>query len=85
MTKETFKVIVQPDSTEVLIQAINEIDKNHGPDDTGKTNDAKVFSTNGKYFLILKKLTKIAIETIKLTKSTSYTKVNYLPLMPNLK
>ena len=49
MTKETFKIKVQPDGTEVLIQAIDEMDKNHGPDDTNRTNDAKVFSTNGNY------------------------------------
>ena len=48
MTTDTFDIIVQPDGTEILIQMTDEIDKNHGPDDTVKTNNAKVFTTNGK-------------------------------------
>ena len=50
MTKATFDVIVQPDGSEILIQKIDKINKNHGPDNTEKTNDAKVFSTEGKTY-----------------------------------
>ena len=49
MTQNTFEVKVEPDSTEHIIQAIDEADKNHGPDDTEKNNQAKMYATNSKY------------------------------------
>ena len=50
MQVDTFKILVDSDGTEILIQDKDEIDKNHGPEDYTKTNNAKVYATNGKYY-----------------------------------
>ena len=47
MTKETFKKIVKPDGTEYIIQHQDEIDKNHGPDDTDITNQGRMYGNEG--------------------------------------
>ena len=47
MTKETFKKIVEEDRTEYLIQAIDELDKNHGPDDPSATNQGRMYGNDG--------------------------------------
>ena len=49
MTKETFKLVITNDGTEFFEQAIDEIDKNHTADDNTKTNEGKMYATNGKY------------------------------------
>ena len=48
MTKDTFSLQVDPDGTEYFIQQIDEIDKNHGIEDTTKTNQGRMYATNGK-------------------------------------
>ena len=50
MRKNTFKIVVDPDGTEYLIQDIDELDKNHGPDDHDKTNDGRMYGNNHKHF-----------------------------------
>ena len=49
MTKETFKVIVEPDGTEYVVQSIDEQDKNHTFQDTERTNEGRMYATNSKY------------------------------------
>ena len=44
MTKDTFKLVTQPDGVQYLIQDIDEMDKNHGPDDYDKSNDGRMYS-----------------------------------------
>ena len=51
MTKETFKLVVQPDGTEYYIQDIDEMDKNHGADDPHMSNTGKMYATNSKFIL----------------------------------
>ena len=68
MTKDTFRIVVQPDGTEYIEQAIDEMDKNHSIADADKSNEGKMFATNGKYFHIIlmkkiKKLQRISIKT----------------------
>ena len=48
MTKDTFKLIVEPDGTQYYIQDIDEIDKNHTADDVNKTNEGKMYATNSE-------------------------------------
>ena len=55
MTKDTFKVIVQHDGTEYVMQNIDELDKNHGPDDVELTNRGKMYATNGKWLQLFYK------------------------------
>ena len=51
MKKDTFKLIVRPDGTEYVIQAIDEADKNHGSGDTNMTNEGKMYATGGEQFI----------------------------------
>ena len=48
MTKETFKLFVEYDSTEYVYQDQDETDKNHGPDDTNATNEGRMYGNTGK-------------------------------------
>ena len=50
MTRDTFKLVVEPDGVEYFIQNIDEMDKNHGADDKDKTNEGKMYATYGKKF-----------------------------------
>ena len=47
MTRNTFKVFTQPDGSEYIFQAIDEADKNHGPDDNCPSNDERMYETPG--------------------------------------
>ena len=47
MTQDTFEVQADHDGKEFIFQAIDEVDKNHGPEDVTKTNQAKIYATNG--------------------------------------
>ena len=47
MKQETFSVIAQPDGNEIVVQNIDEADKNHGPDDNSLTNKGQMFQTAG--------------------------------------
>ena len=49
MKVDTFKIFVEPDGTEYVYQAIDEMDKNHGIQDTENTNNGRMYSTNSKY------------------------------------
>ena len=55
MTKDTFQVVCEPNGTEYVIQMIDELDKNHGPDDTSKSNEGRMYATNGKTTLYIRK------------------------------
>ena len=48
MKKNTFQVVVDPDGTEYVIQAIDEMDKNHGIEDTDNSNKGRMYATNGE-------------------------------------
>ena len=48
MKQNTFQIIVQPDGVEYVVQHVDEMDKNHGPDDTNMTNEGRMYATNGK-------------------------------------
>ena len=56
MRQDTFKVIVEPDGTEYLIQNVDELDKNHGADDPNKTNEGRIYAKAGEYNKILETL-----------------------------
>ena len=48
MTKDTFKITTDPDGTQYVIQAVDEMDKNHGIADTDKNNEGRMYATEGK-------------------------------------
>ena len=48
MTKNTFKLVVEPDGTEYFMQDIDELNKNHTADDTIRTNQGKMYATNSE-------------------------------------
>ena len=48
MTKETFKIVVEPDGTEYIMQNIDELDKNHGIEDSDRTNDGRIYPTHSE-------------------------------------
>ena len=49
MTKETFELIVEHDGTQYVIQKIDEMDKNHGIEDTEKTSDdGRMYANDGE-------------------------------------
>ena len=47
MQKDTFKVVVEPDGTEYLMQSKDELDKNHGIADTKKNKTGRMYSNGG--------------------------------------
>ena len=49
MTKDTFKLITENDGTEYIIQDSDEIDKNHGFEDSTKTKEGRMYATGCKY------------------------------------
>lgn len=50
-TQDQFKIGYDPDGTRYVYQAINELDKNHGIDDTLPANDAFMYEQPGKIIL----------------------------------
>ena len=52
MKQDTFKLVTEYDGTQYLIQNIDEVDKNHSPDDTTPTNEGRMYGNNGKYKLL---------------------------------
>ena len=48
MKVDSFKVFVEHDGTEYVYQAIDEMDKNHGIEDSETTNNGRMYATNGK-------------------------------------
>ena len=51
MTQSTFEVVTEYDGTQYVKQAINEIDKKHGPDDP-PSNDGRMLEIPGKLIFI---------------------------------
>ena len=43
MKKNTFRVVVEPDGSEYVIQNIDKADKKHGPDDSNPTNEGRMY------------------------------------------
>ena len=52
MTQDTFELVTDYDGTQYIKQAIEEVDKNHGPDD-GPSNDGKMYEIPGKNNFLL--------------------------------
>ena len=50
MKIDTFQIYIEPDGTEYVYQAVDEMDKNHGIQDTDNTNNERMYATNGTYF-----------------------------------
>ena len=48
MTKDTFKIVCQPDGVRYVIQNIDEKDKNHGINDTDMANQGKMYEDTSK-------------------------------------
>ena len=48
MKKDTFSIHIEPDGTEYVYQTLDEMDKNHGIDDTKKNKQGRMYATNGK-------------------------------------
>ena len=57
MKRNTFKVVTEPDSTEYVVQQVDEMDKNHTADDSTITNQGRMYATNGKNNYFYKKVT----------------------------
>ena len=49
MTTDTFRLVTELDDTEYVIQDTDEMDKNHGFEDTNKTKEGKMFATGCKF------------------------------------
>ena len=65
MTKETFQIDVLPDGTEFVYQAVDEMDKNHGPQDTTRTNDGRMYADPCKKTLISFKNSNLVQKKLK--------------------
>ena len=52
MMQTTYKLVTQPHGLQYVIQEIDEIDKNHGPDDPQRTNEGRMYGNGGKNCLI---------------------------------
>ena len=53
MEVDWFELITEPDGSQHVIQVKDEKDKNHGPQDTTATNEAKMYSIPGKFNFFL--------------------------------
>ena len=82
MTKDTFKLVVEPDGTECLIQEIDEMDKNHGVDDYNKSNEGKMYCKPGMTFYILQNDPKIHSIQCKMSNHRSRPKSEFT-VMPS--
>ena len=51
MKRNTFKLVVEPDGLESVVQDQDEIDKNHNFEDSTKTNEGRMYATGCKYLL----------------------------------
>ena len=51
MTTNTFQLVVEPDGTEYVIQKSDEIDKNHGIEDTEKTKQGRMYAIKCKFYI----------------------------------
>ena len=48
MTTDTFQLVTETDGTQYVIQAIDELDRNHGPNDTNPSNDGRMYEIQGR-------------------------------------
>ena len=48
MTQDTYKLITENNGIQYVIQAVDEMDKNHGIQDTDDTNTGKMYATDSK-------------------------------------
>ena len=53
MKKNTYQVIIDPDDTEYVIQAVDKLDKNHRIEDTEFTNRGRMYATNGQFLQVI--------------------------------
>ena len=51
MTKDMFELVTEHDGTQYLKQAIDEADKNHGPQDSEMTNKGRMYGNEGEEFV----------------------------------
>ena len=49
MMQNTFTILTEPDGKQIVVQNIDEADKNHGPQDDTPTNEGRMYETGGKY------------------------------------
>ena len=49
MQQDTYTVITNPDGSQLVVQNIDEIDKNHGPEDSTETNQGRMYPTGGMF------------------------------------
>lgn len=48
-TQDMFQLSADPDGTEYVYQAVDELDKNHGIDNTNPANEGRMYATPGQY------------------------------------
>ena len=48
MLQSTYTLVTNPDGTQFVKQSLDEVDKNHGPDDSRPTNEGRMYPTGGK-------------------------------------
>ena len=72
MTKDTFKVEVEPaEELEYIVQSIDELDKNHGINDTKPTNEGRMYADPGKnYSISIENMTVFIVEQLKVEHKT---------------
>lgn len=47
-TQDMFEIGTDPDGTQYIFQAIDEMDKNHGTEETLPANDGRIYEQRGK-------------------------------------
>ena len=72
MTKDTFKVEVDPaEELEYIVQSIDELDKNHGINNTKPTNEGRMYADPGKnYSISMQNITFFIAEQLKVEHKT---------------
>ena len=53
MKENTYQVIIEDDETEYVIQTVDEMDKNHGVEDTEFTNRERMYATNDQFSCVI--------------------------------
>ena len=79
MTKDTFKVEVEPaEELEYIVQSIDELDKNHGINDTKPTNEGRMYADPGKnYSISIENMTVFIVEQLKVEHKTQNLEISY--------
>ena len=47
MKQDTFQLITENDGTQYIVQSIDEVDKNHGQQDSNPTNQGRMYGNSG--------------------------------------